>query len=94
MLVCQGSSFYFNFIDKKGHNSRNKAFRVMPFVLQLHLVMMSKYSSLVWATLKLLHDNDNNDDDLMITIVLSFSSKQTSEILKEANLHTHKKDQL
>ena len=26
---------------KKGHNSKTTAFRVMPFVLQLHLVMMS-----------------------------------------------------
>ena len=29
---------------KKGHNSKTTAFRVMPLVLQLHLVMMSKYS--------------------------------------------------
>ena len=31
---------------KKGHNSKTTAFRVMPFVLRLHLVM-SKIQSLV-----------------------------------------------
>ena len=29
---------------KKGNNSKTIAFRIMPLVLQLHLVMMSKYS--------------------------------------------------
>ena len=29
---------------KKGHNSNSITFIVMPLVLQLHLVMMSKYS--------------------------------------------------
>ena len=28
---------------KKGHNSKTRAFRVMILVLQMHLVMMSKY---------------------------------------------------
>ena len=40
MLVCQGPSFYF----EKGHNSKTILFRVIPLVLQLHLVMMSKNS--------------------------------------------------
>ena len=43
-LVFQGPSFYLKFLVKKGHNSTNMAFRVMPLVLQLHLVMMSKYT--------------------------------------------------
>ena len=44
ILVCQGPSFYLQFLVKKGHNSTNIAFRVMPLPLQLHLVMMSKYT--------------------------------------------------
>ena len=52
----------------------------MPFALHLHLVMMSKYSKFgvdllleKWATLKFLHDNNDNDDnDLAITITLDF----------------------
>ena len=43
-LVCHGQSFYLNFLAKKGQNSKNIAFRVMSLALQLHLVMMSKYS--------------------------------------------------
>ena len=45
MLVCWGghhSTSKFNL--KKGHNSKTTAFRVMPLVLQLHFVTMSKYS--------------------------------------------------
>ena len=44
MLVCQGPSFYLNILVKKGHNPKNIALRVIPLVLQLQLVMMSKYS--------------------------------------------------
>ena len=44
MLVCQGPSFYLKFLVKKGHNSKTMAFRFMPLALQLHLVIMSKYS--------------------------------------------------
>ena len=43
MLVCQGPSFYLNLLVKKGHNSKNIAYRVMLLVLQLHLVMMNKF---------------------------------------------------
>ena len=45
----------------------------MPLVLQLHLIMMSKYSEFgvdifnmffhLWATLKILQDYDNNNYD-------------------------------
>ena len=42
-LVCHGSLFYLKFLVKKGHNSKNIAFRVKPLALQLCLVM-SKYS--------------------------------------------------
>ena len=44
MLVCQGPSFYLIFLVKKGQNSKNTPFRVMPPVMQLHLIMISKYS--------------------------------------------------
>ena len=44
MLVCQGPSFYLKFLIKKERNSKNIAFRVMPLVLPLHLIMMRKYS--------------------------------------------------
>ena len=40
----RGPSFSLKYLVKKGHNSKNIAFRVMPFALQLHLVMISKYS--------------------------------------------------
>ena len=43
-LVCRGPSFYLKFLAKKGHNSKSIAFRVIPLVLQMHLVMMSKFS--------------------------------------------------
>ena len=43
-LICQGPSFYIFFLVKKGHYSKTIAFRVMPLVFQLHLVMMRKYS--------------------------------------------------
>ena len=43
-LVYQVPSFYLKSLVKKGHNSKNTAFRVMLLVLQLHLVIMSKYS--------------------------------------------------
>ena len=65
-----------------GHNSKNIAFRVMSLVLQLHLVMMSKYFKFgvdtfdnfdYWATIKILHNNDDNDDDdLTITTARQF----------------------
>ena len=44
MLVCQGLSFSLKYLLKKRYNSKTTAFRVMPLVLQLHLVIMSKYS--------------------------------------------------
>ena len=44
MLVCQKPSFYLKRKVKKGHDSKTIGFRGMPLVLQLHLVMMSKYS--------------------------------------------------
>ena len=59
------------------HNSKTIAFRVMSLVLQLHLVMMSKYSKFgddtfntFWVVgyIKALHDDDNDYDDLAITI--------------------------
>ena len=74
-LLCQGSSFYLKYLGKKGHNSNNITFRVMPIVLQLHLFMMSKYSKFgvdtfntrnffsTWATLKFLQDDNNNKND-------------------------------
>ena len=44
----------------------------MPIVLQLHLFMMSKYSKfgadafdIFWATLKFLHEDDNDDNQLL-----------------------------
>ena len=43
-LVCQGPLFYLKVKVKKGHNSKTTAFRVMPLVLQQHLVMITKYS--------------------------------------------------
>ena len=43
MLIYQGPSFYLKSLGKKGHYSKKIAFRIMPLVLQLHLVMMSKY---------------------------------------------------
>ena len=43
-LVCRGPSFYLKIKLKKGHNSKSTAFRVMPCVPQLHLVMISKHS--------------------------------------------------
>ena len=46
MLICQGPSLYFEFLVKKGHNSKTIPFRVMPLVLQLHLVMMNKHSKI------------------------------------------------
>ena len=73
MLVCKGPSFYLKIYVKKGHNSKTLAFRFIPLVLQLHLVMMSKYSKfgvdtinnfLEMSTLKFLHINN----DLAITI--------------------------
>ena len=39
-----GPSFYLKVLVKKGHNSKNIAFRVMFFALHVHLVMMSKYA--------------------------------------------------
>ena len=79
-LVCQGPSFYLKLLVKKGHNSKTTAFRVMRLVLQLHLVMMSKYSMFnvdtfntfcVKGYIKVFHndDDDKDDDDLAITIV-------------------------
>ena len=56
----------------------------MPLALQLHLIMMSKFSKLVlipyilfeqWATLKLLHDDD--DDQINLT----FSSNVQNSII-------------
>ena len=43
-LVCQRPSFYLKCLVKKGHNSKNIVYWVMPLVFQLHLVMMSRYS--------------------------------------------------
>ena len=65
----------------------------MPLLLQLHIVMMSKYSKFVvdtlkpmiifekWATLKLLHDNDDNIDnyDLVILIAQLFLPNRQSK---------------
>ena len=51
----------------------------MPLVLQMQLVMMSRYSKIqidtfktlkYWATLLFLH-NENNDDDLVITVMIA-----------------------
>ena len=59
------------FLVKNGHNSKILAFRVMPLVLQLCLVKMSKYSKFGVDTFNTLsnrlylffwHDNDNNDN--------------------------------
>ena len=41
---CERPSFYLKIKVKKVHNSKTMTFRVMPLALQLHLVMMSKYS--------------------------------------------------
>ena len=43
-LICRGAIILLKIYVKKGHNSKTTALRVMPLVLQLHLVMMSKYS--------------------------------------------------
>ena len=51
-LVCQGPSFYLNYLVKKGHNSKTIAFRVMPLVLQLPLVMKNNIPSLVLIPFK------------------------------------------
>ena len=82
MLVCQGTSFYLKYLVEKGHNSKTISIRVMPLVLLMHLVMMSKYSKFgvdtfntfwVMGTLKFLHNNgDNNDNDLANTIAQHF----------------------
>ena len=42
-LVRQGPLFYFKYLVEKGHNSKNIAYRGMPLILKLTLVMMSKY---------------------------------------------------
>ena len=44
VLIYQGLSFYLKMLHKKGHNSKDIAFRVMPLVLQLDIIMMRKYS--------------------------------------------------
>ena len=44
MLVCHRHHATKKIKLEKGHNSKTTAFRVIPFVLQLHLVMISKYS--------------------------------------------------
>ena len=63
----------------QGHNSKTTTFRFMSLVLQLHLVMMSKYMysklgvdtlSSLWIMgyiIKFLH-GDDNDNELAITI--------------------------
>ena len=82
MLICHSPSLYLKFLVKKGHYSKTIAFRVilLPIVLQLQLVMMSKYSMLsadtfktfwVMSYIKFLHDG-NNEDDLAITIAWLF----------------------
>ena len=43
-LLCQRSLFYLNLLVKKVYNSKNIVFRIMSLVLQLQLVIMSKYS--------------------------------------------------
>ena len=43
-LSVRGASCYLNFLGKKGSNSKNIDFRVMPTALQLHLAMFSKYT--------------------------------------------------
>ena len=74
---CLSVSFYLKFLLKNGHYSKIIAFRVMPLVLQLHLVMMSRYSKFgvdtfstfrVMGYIKFLHNDDNDDDDLVITL--------------------------
>ena len=74
MLICQGSSFL-NFLGKKGHNSKIITFGVMLPVLQLHLVMISKYSKFgdTFNTFSLMGYLDDNDDDLAITIANFFA---------------------
>ena len=59
------------FLVKKGHDSKNIAFRVVPLALQLHccvLILFILFEK--WAILKFLHNanDDNNNDDLTITI--------------------------
>ena len=44
LSYVRGPSFYLKFLAEKGHNSKTIAYRVMPLVLQLHLVIMSEYS--------------------------------------------------
>ena len=64
-----------------GHNSKTIAFRDMSLVLQIYLVMMSKYSTLEliplilfewWAILKFLHNNDKDNINVVMTIALLF----------------------
>ena len=80
MPVCKGPSLYLKSLVKKRHNSKNIALRIKHLVLQLHLVMMSRHSKFgvdilnifeLWATLKFLQDEDNNND-LVITIAQLF----------------------
>ena len=42
-LFCRKPSFHLKFLVKKGLSSKNIAFRVMSLVLQLHLVMVTKF---------------------------------------------------
>ena len=82
--VYQQPSFYLNILVKKGHNSKTIAFRAMSLVLQLHHVMMSKYSKFgvdifttfwVMCYIKVfanVEDNVDDMDDLAITIAQLF----------------------
>ena len=90
-LICYGPSFFIKSLVKIGHNSRNIAFIVIPLVLQLHLVMLSKYSKFGFDTfntfwvmgyMKLfLYDNDDKDD-LVIKIAWSFRWNRPAAVKK------------
>ena len=94
MLVCQGPSFYI----KVSVNFKTVAFRVMPLIWQLHLVMTSKYSNfsvdtfntfwVKWGTLKFMHDDDNNNEDLTITIAqLCLRNRQANKSNVDISIH-------
>ena len=48
--TMSGTIILLNYFVKKGHNSNNIPFRVMPLVFQLHIVTMSKFGVATFNT--------------------------------------------
>ena len=89
-----GATILFKYLVKKGHNSKTLAFRVMPLVLQQHIVMMSKNSKfstnifntfLVMGYIKVFDDNNNSDNVLTITIAQLFLCNRQTKNLTTLN---------